>query len=297
MTALAPAPSPQPTVAQPPASGRAWERAGGRAAARRVAGAARRRPSRAWRRASHTAVIPRPGSADDDRLDRHPLHAVWCGGHREWTMARPSPLTIDALQFGSHAVRVVQPGFTVARENVRLSANQPTRTLAIRMQPNPAPSTPAESRGRPSARPPSGSVPTAPSTGRPTVSASTSGGTIYVDSRPRGAPCSSTGVRWARPRRGFPTSRSGRMRQARAARPPRLDDQHERGRRAGNSRDRFARTHTMKAILALENGTWYEGEAAGARRGNRRRGRLQHRDDRIPGGPHRSVRTPDRSSR
>ena len=29
-------------------------------------------------------------------------------------------------------------------------------------------------------------------------------------------------------------------------------------------RDRIARTHSMKATLALENGIWYEGEAAGA---------------------------------
>src|SRR5678816_3919039 len=43
-----------------------------------------------------------------------------------------------------------------------------------------------------------------------------------------------------------------------------MDHQHARVRRRAVTRDRFARTHTMKATLALENGLWYEGEAVGA---------------------------------
>ena len=143
------------------------ERAGGRAAARRVAGAARRRPSRAWRRASHTAVIRVPAlrTTTGSIVIRSTPSGAGVTVNGRWRGR--TPLTIDALQFGSHAVRVVQPGFTVARENVRLSADQPTRTLAIRMQPNPAPSTPAGSARTPFRAAALGSVPIAPSTGRP----------------------------------------------------------------------------------------------------------------------------------
>jgi hypothetical protein len=98
-----------------------------------------------------------------------------------------TPLTMNALKFGPYAVRVVRPGFAVAREDVSLSASQPTRTLSIQMQRQPASSAPVESRARPSARPPSGNAPIAPTTGRPSVSRSSFAGTIYVDSRPRGA--------------------------------------------------------------------------------------------------------------
>ena len=94
-----------------------------------------------------------------------------------------TPLTMNALTFGPYAVRVVRPGFDVVREDVRLSASQPTRTLSIRMERQTASSAPAESRARPSA----GSAPIAATTGRSSASRSSLAGTIYVDSRPRGA--------------------------------------------------------------------------------------------------------------
>ncbi len=98
-----------------------------------------------------------------------------------------TPLTMNALKFGPYAVRVVHPGFADAREDVKLSASQPTRTLSIRMDRQTPTSAPAESRARPLARPPSVSAPVAATTGRPSVSRSAFAGTIYVDSRPRGA--------------------------------------------------------------------------------------------------------------
>ena len=187
VTALAPAPSPQPTAAQPPPSGRAWSE---QAVAQPPAAAPAGRgdvppvPGDAPPATPSSPVPARRATAGSIVIRSTPSGAgVTVNGR--WRGR--TPLTIDALRFGSYAVRVVQPGFAAARENVRLSANQPTRTLAIRMQPNPAPSAPAESRGRPSARPPSGSAPIAPSPGRPTVSGSPTAGTIYVDSRPRGA--------------------------------------------------------------------------------------------------------------
>jgi hypothetical protein len=82
-----------------------------------------------------------------------------------------TPLTLSDLRFGSHDVRVVQPGYATVREEVTLSSSSPSRALSIslkRATPD-APARPAPSTGPPAARP----------------GATT--GTIFVDSRPRGA--------------------------------------------------------------------------------------------------------------
>ena len=90
-------------------------------------------------------------------------------------------------------------------------------------------------------------------------------GSIYVDSRPRGArvmldgrPSAYTPVR-------VPDVRIG-SHVVRLELPDHrcLVRQHARHRGQEQRGHRFARTHSMKAILALENGIWYEGEAAGA---------------------------------
>jgi hypothetical protein len=86
-----------------------------------------------------------------------------------------TPLTLDELAFGAHEIRIVQPGFEVAREEVRLSADQPSRELAFKLQrtaPPPAP------RAKPRPAPAKPSPPARPATYT---------GSIYVDSRPRGA--------------------------------------------------------------------------------------------------------------
>jgi hypothetical protein len=90
-----------------------------------------------------------------------------------------TPLTLDTLRFGSYSVRLVQPGFTAPAEEVLLSARQPMRTLSVRLQPvnprgaaAPTSGTPARASAPPAAREAS-----------PTGYA----GTIFVDSRPRGA--------------------------------------------------------------------------------------------------------------
>jgi hypothetical protein len=83
-----------------------------------------------------------------------------------------TPLTLDALHFGAYIVRVVRPGFVVAREDVRLSAAKPSRTLSFRLQPGAtSASAPSGARAAPAPRPES----------------SRFVGLIYVDSRPRGA--------------------------------------------------------------------------------------------------------------
>jgi hypothetical protein len=75
-----------------------------------------------------------------------------------------TPLTISGLKFGSYTVRIVQPGFVTAREEVTLSAAQPSRSVSARLQ--------RAVGSAPSAR---GAAPAARV------------GSIYVDSRPRGA--------------------------------------------------------------------------------------------------------------
>jgi hypothetical protein len=82
-----------------------------------------------------------------------------------------TPLTLDALRFGPYTVRIVQPGFTVARQEVDLSAAQPSRSLSFRLQRG----------GTPSAQSGTGGVPA------PGAELSRLVGAIYVDSRPRGA--------------------------------------------------------------------------------------------------------------
>jgi serine/threonine protein kinase len=84
-----------------------------------------------------------------------------------------TPLTLDELRFGAYSVRVVQPGFTDSKDDVVLNSRQPMRTLSVHLQPVSARTTSASPRTTPSATRESG--------------ASTYAGTIYVDSRPRGA--------------------------------------------------------------------------------------------------------------
>jgi PEGA domain/Protein kinase domain len=99
-----------------------------------------------------------------------------------------TPLTLDDLPLARYEVRIVQPGYTTASQDVALNAAEPTRSLTFRLQeqarssavapqrPAPAPSQPAASP-RPQAEPP----------------ASSFTGSIFVDSRPRGAKVSIDG--------------------------------------------------------------------------------------------------------
>lgn len=87
-----------------------------------------------------------------------------------------TPLTLDNMKFGPYTVRVVQPGYAPAREDVTLSASDPARTLSFRLQRNAAP--------RGAAATPPLATRTAPAS--PERGAAYSG-VLYVDSRPRGA--------------------------------------------------------------------------------------------------------------
>lgn len=86
-----------------------------------------------------------------------------------------TPLTIEDLRFGRHVVRVVQPGYATAREDVTLSSSSPSRALSFRLE-----------RTAPAAAPRTAARPPAPAPARPATPTSYTG-SIYVDSRPRGA--------------------------------------------------------------------------------------------------------------
>jgi len=100
-----------------------------------------------------------------------------------------TPLTIRDLPFGTYALRVVQPGYTVAREDVTLTPSVPTRTLSFRLQrppvaaaapaPTPAPST------RRTARSTGGSTGSAPErfSGSLFVASNPPGARVFVDGR------------------------------------------------------------------------------------------------------------------
>jgi PEGA domain/Protein kinase domain len=84
-----------------------------------------------------------------------------------------TPLTVDRLAPGGYQVRVVQPGFVTGREDVTLSADEPTRTLTFQLQPVPAPAPAAAARGSRGTQGAAGSTELT--------------GSLTIDSRPRGA--------------------------------------------------------------------------------------------------------------
>jgi serine/threonine protein kinase len=86
-----------------------------------------------------------------------------------------TPLTLAELPLGNYVVRVVEPGFEVAREEFVLSKAEPTKTLVVELRPQPgSPRTP---------RPPA----PAESAAAASPAAVIGTGEIFVDSRPRGA--------------------------------------------------------------------------------------------------------------
>jgi serine/threonine-protein kinase len=97
-----------------------------------------------------------------------------------------TPLTLEAVPFGPYVVRLAQPGYTSAPEDVRLSENEPARTVSIVMKRDRAAAA-APPASRTPARPAAGRAAPAPSPRRPAVTRSAFAGTIYVDSKPRGA--------------------------------------------------------------------------------------------------------------
>ncbi len=91
-----------------------------------------------------------------------------------------TPLTLDDLPFGRYVVRVVADGFRVAREEVTLNTRNASQTINTRLTRNARASAPVPAA--PAPRP--GSAPAAPDRGAAEPGFT---GSLYVDSRPRGA--------------------------------------------------------------------------------------------------------------
>jgi hypothetical protein len=81
-----------------------------------------------------------------------------------------TPLTVDKLPFRSYAINISQKGFATARENVSLSPSDPAQTVNLQLERKAAP-TPAA----------------APRATREAPEPPTPLGSLYIDSRPRGA--------------------------------------------------------------------------------------------------------------
>lgn len=164
---------------QPQGSGRAWsEQAVAPPAGEAPPVPPDRPPSAATAEAARVAPLPSSGMLVVSSTPSQAgvtVNGKWRGR---------TPLMIDGLRFGPYSVRVVQPGFAAATETVTLSARQPTRTLSVRLQAANAKSPAAE----PGARRPGRAASAGRSTRAPrNASPSSFAGTIYVDSRPRGA--------------------------------------------------------------------------------------------------------------
>jgi hypothetical protein len=91
-----------------------------------------------------------------------PKAAVTVNGR--WTGR--TPLTLDRRGFGEYVIRVVEPGYDVAREVFTLSAKTPSKMIDVQLTPNAGPRAPQGPAEKPGA---------------------TATGGIFVDSRPQGA--------------------------------------------------------------------------------------------------------------
>jgi hypothetical protein len=88
-----------------------------------------------------------------------------------------TPLTLEKVPFARHTLRVVQQGYAVSEQEVALTADDPARTVSVELARAPRAASPAlGNTARPS--PPPARTASAPSSFT---------GSLYVDSRPRGA--------------------------------------------------------------------------------------------------------------
>jgi serine/threonine protein kinase len=95
-----------------------------------------------------------------------------------------TPITLDNLGFGSYAVRVVQPGYQVFRQQVRLSADDPEKSLNVELEKQP---TPAQKAAPPRKSAASSKPAASPKPGAAAQEGKPYTGAVFVDSRPQGA--------------------------------------------------------------------------------------------------------------
>ena len=84
-----------------------------------------------------------------------------------------TPLTIDDLAFGHYVVRIVEPGYRVAREEFTLSPRSARQTITTTLEREP--------------QAPASRTATPPRPAEPPASQSAFTGSLFVDSRPQGA--------------------------------------------------------------------------------------------------------------
>ena len=100
-----------------------------------------------------------------------------------------TPLTLDPLRFGNYDLRVVQPGYEVARERFALSADAASKTIDVDLRPVQKQASGAAPKPRASQTPPPRTSPPPPKPAPASVATklAASTGELYVDSRPQGA--------------------------------------------------------------------------------------------------------------
>jgi hypothetical protein len=86
-----------------------------------------------------------------------------------------TPLTLDSLPLGRYVIRIVLPGYVTSRHELTLSARDASQDVRARLEPSSQ-----------AARPAPAPAPTSRTPAKP-APASAFTGSLYVDSRPRGA--------------------------------------------------------------------------------------------------------------
>ena len=168
----------------PPAAPKATDTsAAARSAGSTPAAAPPDRGSRPADREPPTAAKPAPAPSSGTLVVRSTPSGASVTVNGQWRGR--TPLTLNRLTFRRYDVRVVQPGYASANEAVALSAEAPTRALSLRLQPEAAArdTGPAAPRGTTTPPKPSSAAPEREPSQSPTLFT----GSIYVDSRPRGA--------------------------------------------------------------------------------------------------------------
>ena len=153
------------------------------------------------------------------------------------TWSGRTPLTVDDLKFGKYVVRVVQPGFEVARKEVALSSSAPSGTFDTTLRPAKAPARAPAPEAKAAQAPP----PASPS--KP------AGGDDRRDLRRFASAWRPRLHRWqgSRGHAGAadrPATRSA-SRAARTGGPPVVDRDENRRRRGTGARHGFARAHQV----------------------------------------------------
>jgi hypothetical protein len=99
-----------------------------------------------------------------------------------------TPLPLDRLPFGKYTVRVVQPGFKTAHEDITLTAEDASRTVSFQLERDAAASQkPAVAPERPAPVPaPAAAPPSTATSGIIDIDSRPSGARVFVDGRPLG---------------------------------------------------------------------------------------------------------------